>query len=83
MRKYTFGRSLCITKFGSLASVPHKSKPGDRICIFKGGRVPFVVRDIGNGYRQLVGGCYVHGMMDGQAMRREDLTGLKKDFLIQ
>jgi hypothetical protein len=57
--------------------------PKDKIRIFKEGRVPFVVRDVGNGYCQPVGECYVYRIMDREAMMREDLTGLKQDFLIQ
>lgn len=83
MRKYTLGTSFCITKSGRLARVPHKSRPGDRICIFRGGRVPFVIRDAEKGYFQLVGECYVQGIMDGEAMGRDDLMDLEQYFLIQ
>jgi hypothetical protein len=40
MRKFTFGRSLCITWRGRLGSVPHGSRVGDEICLFREGRVP-------------------------------------------
>lgn len=63
--------------------MPHDSKVGDRICIFKGGSVPFVVRENVSGYYQLVGECYIHGIMDGEAMEREDLNTLEQDFRIR
>lgn len=41
--------------------------PGDQVCILFGGNTPFVLRPC-NEYYQLVGECYIHGMMDGEAM---------------
>jgi hypothetical protein len=82
-RKYTFGRSLCITGRGRLGSVPCCSRAGDKICLFKGGRVPFIVRDIGNGYCQLVGECYMHGIMDGEAMMQQGIGNFEQDFWIK
>ena len=43
-------------------------RPGDIICIFSGGRVPFIVRAEGSEFR-LVGEAYVHGLMEGQAVK--------------
>jgi hypothetical protein len=41
---------------------------GDRICVLLGGRTPFVVRATEDGCYRLIGECYLHEMMDGQAM---------------
>jgi hypothetical protein len=83
MRKYTYGKSFCITQLGHFGSVPCCSMPGDTICIFKGGRAPFVVRPVGKGYYHLVGECYIHGIMNGQAMTRPDLESLEREFWIR
>jgi len=83
VRSFSIGRNLCVTERRCLGRVPHGSKVGDRICIFKGGSVPFVVRENANGYYQLIGECYIHGIMDGEAMEREDLKNLEQDFRIR
>ena len=48
----------------------------DVICILYGCSVPVVLREItvkGETFWQLVGECYVHGKMDGEAMEGRDL----------
>jgi Heterokaryon incompatibility protein (HET) len=60
-------------------SVPNSAEVGDRICIFFGGRVPYVLRPCGKDEYILIGDCYCHGVMDGEAMtmdeyKEEDIT---------
>jgi hypothetical protein len=57
---------------GYLASVPVSSLPGDLVCVVMGATVPFVLRPLHGGY-QLIGECYVHGLMCGEALK---MTGL-------
>ncbi|KAF2029305.1 HET-domain-containing protein [Setomelanomma holmii] len=57
---------------GNLASVPVSSLPGDILCIVMGAAVPFVLRPLHGGYR-LVGECYVHGLMNGEALKMIEL----------
>ena len=49
---------------------PHETQPGDVLVIFLGAQVPHVLRHYskGNSFR-LVGEAYVHGIMDGEAMK--------------
>jgi hypothetical protein len=47
---------------------PQGSQRGDIICIFFGCSVPVVLRGQDNGEFQFVGECYVHGVMDGEAV---------------
>ena len=42
-------------------------KEGDIVCVLYGGKMPFVLRPWG-GHFLLVGECYVHGLMKGEAM---------------
>lgn len=62
----TLGRVLGTTEKSYLAMVPMMACVGDEIVIFSGGKVPFVIRAEGNNFK-LVGPCYVHGIMDGEA----------------
>ncbi|KAF5676174.1 heterokaryon incompatibility protein [Fusarium heterosporum] len=59
---------LGITTKGYLASVPWTAREGDRIVILAGGEVPFIVRKhLSDDNFRLIGSCYVHGMMNGEA----------------
>jgi hypothetical protein len=41
--------------------------PGDQVWVLENGRVPFVLRPVADGKNfELLGECYVHGVMDGQ-----------------
>jgi hypothetical protein len=48
-KMYNIGRRLCATSTNHIGSVPHGSLVRDVICIFEGGRVPFVLRECGSG----------------------------------
>jgi hypothetical protein len=62
------GRNFCVTSKGYIGLVPPKTEVGDKVCILFGGRTPFLLRDAGGGKHVLVGECYIHGMMDGEAL---------------
>lgn len=59
-------RRMIRTKEGYIALAPRCTKPGDWIGVFKGGKLPLVVRQDGD-YFELIGESYVHGMMKGEA----------------
>ncbi|KAK5110699.1 hypothetical protein LTR85_000742 [Meristemomyces frigidus] len=68
---------------GLLGLAPKAAKEGDRICILKGCSVPVVLHPIQDHY-SFVGECYLHTMMDGKAMDRQDELKLPtKIFEIQ
>lgn len=55
---------------------------GDSVCIVAGCRVPIVLRRRGGGSRYgLVGGAYVHGFMDGEAVEGKDEQDLKFEIV--
>jgi hypothetical protein len=53
---------------GLLGLFPDRTRIGDEIVLFLGAHVPFVVRGLGNGMFQLIGECYVYGVMDGEVL---------------
>jgi hypothetical protein len=63
-------RRLVVTASGWIGVVPVESRPNDRICVLLGGKVLFVVRDVGAGEWEFVGECYLHGLMGGEAMEK-------------
>jgi hypothetical protein len=60
------GRVFGLTDRCYAGLFPSNTRYGDRICIFQGFRVPFVLRRGSEGCWILVGDAYVHGMMQGE-----------------
>ena len=75
------GRCWCLTENGYLGLVPGGTQVGDRVCIFYGGALPFLVRPCSakpdTDFR-LVGHGYFHGLMHGEAF---DLKTFKPQHL--
>lgn len=72
-------RAFFCSEGGRIGWVPLTARPGDRLYVFKGMRVPVVMRPLGNsGWWQLVGACYIHELMDGEA---EDMAQNKWQWL--
>jgi hypothetical protein len=67
-----WGRRLIKMKNGTIGLGPGAAERGDLICILFGCSVPVVLRKIegreGREYFQLVGECYVLGLMSGEAL---------------
>ena len=61
-------RKFFTTKKCAIGLGPRSMRPGDVVCILSGGRVPYIVRAEGSEFR-LVGEAYVHGLMEGQAVK--------------
>lgn len=64
------------TRIGSIGRGPPLLQTGDRVCIFMGSRTPFVVRKTSVAFgllvaHQLVGECYVHGLMDKEILKKD------------
>ncbi|KAJ4325090.1 hypothetical protein N0V84_003633 [Fusarium piperis] len=73
----TLLRSRCFagTDMGLIGYVPMRAKKGDLVVILYGADVPFVVRREAGGRYSLVGECYMHGIMYGDALRVEEFQG--------
>ncbi|KAK4575314.1 WD repeat-containing protein jip5 [Recurvomyces mirabilis] len=63
-----YNRRLCWLKGSVLGLVPSYAKEGDIVYVVPGYPVPFVVRSLSHSRWQLVGECYVHAVMHGEAM---------------
>lgn len=59
-------RRMVKTLEGSIVLCPKDTQKDDRIVLLQGASVPFVVRQVGDHWR-LVGECYVHEFMFGNA----------------
>jgi hypothetical protein len=67
------GRNFCITESGLVGWVSLYAKKGDGICVFRGCRFPFAVRESGpsrSGKYRLRGDIYLHGLMDEDLFER-------------
>ncbi|SPJ71724.1 uncharacterized protein FTOL_01452 [Fusarium torulosum] len=83
----TTRRRFFISKNGFIGFAPLNAEVGDMICVFAGGKVPFVVRALEDSKLKrkdshepgshcvLLGDAYVHGLMDGEAVKT-----LEEDF---
>jgi hypothetical protein len=62
-----FWRRFCMTGERYACLAPEGVQNGDLVCLLKGARTPFVVREQ-NGRFTLVGEAYVHGLMRGEGL---------------
>lgn len=74
-------RRYFASDLGYLGWVPRDAQEGDRICAFYGCRFPFVIRPKGEGF-QLVGACYMHGIMEGEAIELPNTEGEAEEIII-
>ncbi|KAK7429583.1 hypothetical protein QQZ08_003963 [Neonectria magnoliae] len=67
-------RRFAVTTGGLFLIGPDMMEPGDVVAVLYGGKTPFVLRQRaeGDGWT-LVGECYVHGLMNGEAVEDDML----------
>lgn len=74
-RKFMAGtvfRKLVRTERGYFCMAPITADIGDEIVLFEGGRLPFMLRRSEKSQNwELLGDCYVHGMMSGELFEQE------------
>ncbi|KAF2186241.1 hypothetical protein K469DRAFT_706906 [Zopfia rhizophila CBS 207.26] len=71
------GRGFVIGTNGYFGLVPRETKVGDELWVLHGGRVPFVLRrerDGSDRLRRIVGDCFIHGIMDGEALEADEVV---------
>lgn len=62
------GRRLFATAEGYIGVGPANLQTDDAICVLLGLKYPIILRPAGNEQYQVIGCCYVHGLMDGEAL---------------
>ncbi len=85
VRKLARARSFFVTKDGLTGLGPLGCRKGDKVCVLLGCRCPLVVRPVEGGF-VIVGGVFVHGMMNGEMLYKlrsgtSDLRLEKLSFL--
>jgi hypothetical protein len=70
--KWTYHRRFFVSEGGRYGWVLDGAQVGDKVVLFYGCSAPFVVRESQDGTVQIVGDCYIHGLMDGEALTGDD-----------
>lgn len=60
-------RLFCMSGEGFACLAPIETRPGDELCLIKGGRTPFIIRRSWDRVT-LVGEAYAHGLMHGEGL---------------
>jgi hypothetical protein len=86
VRKVIWSRRLISASAGILGLAPRTTQPTDLICVLRGCSVPVVLRErrgvIASNLRstfELLGECFVYGMMDGEAL---ELNAAQTKFVL-
>jgi hypothetical protein len=70
-------RRFFVSENGRFGWVPLRTNIGDLVCVFRGMRIPVIMRPRGDRW-EFIGACYVHGWMDGEVW---DIDGLQWGFM--
>jgi len=79
---YCAGLRLVLTETDRFGLAPHIAQPGDACCIFAGVSAPMILRPTGQGIYNLIGECYFHGVMAGEAMEELKKGKFKEEIII-
>ena len=78
------GRRIIRTSSGRPSLCPESTRRGDQIVLLFGGDTPFVLRPLENENFELVGECYLDGVMFGELMPEiESGTREIRDFILE
>ncbi|KAH3919705.1 hypothetical protein HBH56_017690 [Parastagonospora nodorum] len=70
--KVRHARRFFVSRLGRIGWAPFGTQVGDRVCVFQGMRIPMILRPA-NDLWEIIGACYVHGLMDGELWDLSDL----------
>lgn len=77
-------RCFFITASGYIGVGPRTMHSQDIIAVLYGSKWPVVLHPVENGQFRVLGTCYVHGIMDGEAVRRFKAEKREQDvFIVQ
>ncbi|RKK20316.1 hypothetical protein BFJ66_g7364 [Fusarium oxysporum f. sp. cepae] len=74
--QWAFDQRMATTSSGYLCLVPWPTRSGDRIALLQGGKTPYVLRRAGEKWK-ILGDCYVHGIMSGEAWSDEKCVDIE------
>jgi Heterokaryon incompatibility protein (HET) len=84
MKKKIYGRKLITTEKGYFGLAPKASRKTDKVCVLFGCSTPVILRSLDEGGYQFIGECYVHGIMEGEAMKMlEKEECIKQEFALK
>lgn len=66
-RHFCKQKSFIETCEGYIGLAPQIAQPGDHVCVLLGCDVPMLLRPAPNLRYQVVGACFIHGLMQGEA----------------
>lgn len=75
------GRLLFITEAGYLGLGPEEAQPADLLVVLPGADVPFVLRSADGDEHSVIGECYLHGFMDGEAVEGKESEAFQEYVL--
>jgi hypothetical protein len=78
--KFIMDRRYFASNKEYLGWVPSHAREGDQICAFYGSRYPFVIRPCGDGWK-LIGACFMHGLMEGEAFESLETRDIKRQTI--
>jgi hypothetical protein len=67
-------RRFAIDSEGNMCIVPFSAEQNDRIVVISGLSIPLVIREKVAGEFEIIGECYLHGYMDGEALNGDGQT---------
>lgn len=70
--QFSENRRFFVSAGGRLGLAPSIADEGDHVVVCPGGKVPYILRRTEDGNYILLGDSYVHGIMDGEAIRTHD-----------
>lgn len=76
------GRRLVTTNTGCLGLAVEAAEKGDVVAIILGCHFPVLLPTHGEHYR-VMGECYIHGLMDGEAMNSADAAYQEEEFVLR
>lgn len=70
---------MFVTSTGFLGLAPYGAREGDVVFVVRGIDVPLVLRADGDDKAsyELIGDCYVQGVMEGEALEMRELVALE------
>ena len=81
LHRRTVRSRLAVTEKWYIALAPKETEVWDWVCVLYGGQLPFVIRGVERHF-ELIWEAYLHGIMDGEALKGVDVKNVERDFEI-